>query len=184
MFFIRIVLMALRSLKIHPLRSLLAMLGVIIGVGAVVAAMAILEGMGAQMASSFASMGSKRLFVSPSINRRAGRMVGNFDAIKLEDATAIGKECDALKLVMPQVQSSGNVKFLSKSTTASILGGTEIYPDINNHKLVEGQFITRSDVQGAALVAVLGHKVKEELFGGRPAIDEKIKISNPLGVTR
>ena len=60
MFFLRIVLMALRSLRIHPLRTLLAMLGVIIGVGAVVAAMAILEGMGAQMASSFASMGLGR----------------------------------------------------------------------------------------------------------------------------
>ena len=174
-------LMALRSLRIHPLRSLLAMLGVIIGVGAVVAAMAILEGMGAQMANSFASMGSNRMFVSPAINRRAGRMIGNFDAIKLEDAIAIGKECDALKLVMPQVQSSSQVKFLSKNTNAAILGGTEIYSDINNHKVAEGQFITRSDVQGAANVAVLGHKVKEELFGGRPAIDEKIKISGILG---
>jgi putative ABC transport system permease protein len=181
MFFLRIVMMALRSLRIHPLRTFLAMLGVIIGVGAVVAAMAILEGMGAQMASSFASMGSNRMFVSPAINRRAGRMIGNFDAIKLEDATAIAKECDALKSVMPQVQNSANVKFLSKNTNASILGATEIYSDINNHRVVEGQFLTHSDVQGAAAVAVLGHKVKQDLFGGRPALDEKIKIAGILG---
>ena len=181
MFFLRIVMMALRSLRIHPLRSLLAMLGVIIGVGAVVAAMAILEGMGAQMANSLASMGSNRMFVSAAINRRAGRMVGNFDAIKLEDATAIAKESDALKSVMPQVQSSSPVKFLSKNTNAAILGATEIYSEINNHKVVEGEFLSRSDVQGSAQIAVLGHKVKKELFGGRPAIDEKIKINGALG---
>ncbi len=181
MFFFRIVMMALRSLWIHPLRSILATLGVIIGVAAVVAAMAILKGMGARMESGFASMGSNKIFVGAAVQRRSGRMVGTFDSIKYEDALAIDKECGAVRMVMPQVSSSSTIKFLSKNTTASVLGASEIYPDINNHKVTEGTFFTRTDVQGGAAVVVLGAKVKKELFGGRPAIDEKVKISGLLG---
>ncbi|GJQ25125.1 MAG: multidrug ABC transporter substrate-binding protein [Phycisphaerae bacterium] len=181
MFFFRIVMMALRSLWIHPLRSILATLGVIIGVAAVVAAMAILKGMGARMESGFASMGSNKIFVGAAVQRRSGRMVGTFDSIKYEDALAIDKECGAVGMVMPQVTSSSTIKFLSKNTTASVLGASEIYPDINNHKVSEGSFFTRTDVQGGAAVVVLGSKVKKELFGGRPAIDEKVKISGLLG---
>ncbi|QDV91544.1 Macrolide export ATP-binding/permease protein MacB [Phycisphaerae bacterium RAS2] len=181
MFFFRIVMMALRSLWIHPLRSILATLGVIIGVAAVVAAMAILKGMGARMESGFASMGSNKIFIGAAVQRRSGRMVGTFDSIKYEDALAIDKECGAVAKVMPQVTSSSTIKFLSKNTTASVLGASEIYPDINNHKVSEGSFFTRTDVQGGAAVVVLGAKVKQELFGGRPAIDEKVKISGLLG---
>ncbi len=181
MFFLRICLMALRSLWIHPLRSFLATLGVIIGVGAVVAAMAILEGMSARIKSGFASIGSNKVFVSPNIERRSGRLVGNFDSLKLEDATAIGKECRDVTEVLPRVDNAAAVKFLSKNTTATILGTTANYETMTHQKVVEGQFISATDVQGSASVAVLGYKVKRELFGGRPAIDEKIKIAGPLG---
>ncbi|RIK63662.1 MAG: hypothetical protein DCC65_15610 [Planctomycetota bacterium] len=181
MFFFRIFVMALRSLWIHPLRSILATLGVIIGVGAVVAAMSILEGMSARIETGFATMGSNKIFISPNIERRSGRMVGNFESLKLEDATAIAKECPNVVNVMPQITNSALIKFLSKNTNATVLGATENYSAINNHKVTEGQFLNSTDIQGSASVAVLGSKVKRELFGGRPAIDEKIKISGTLG---
>ena len=177
MFFFRVCLMALRSLWIHPLRSVLATLGVIIGVGAVVAAMAILEGMSARFSSGFESMGSNKLFVSPNIERRNNRLVGNFDSLKLADADAILRSCDAVDTVMPQISSSVLIKFLSKNTTASLLGATDVYQDINSHYVSEGEFISRGNVQSKASVVVIGAKVKQELFGGRPALDEKIKIS-------
>ncbi len=182
MFFLRVFMMALRSLWIHPLRSVLATLGVIIGVAAVVAAMAILEGMSARVATGFASMGSNRLYVTPAIERRSGRMVGSFDSLKLEDAWAVAKECPSVRLAMPQINNAGTAKFLSKSTSVSILGATEQYPAINSHKIAEGEFIKDSDVQGRSSVAVLGAKVKRELFGGRPAIQESIKISGNFGL--
>jgi len=182
MFFLRVFMMALRSLWIHPLRSILATLGVIIGVAAVVAAMAILEGMSARVSTGFASMGSNRLYVMPAIERRSGRMVGSFDSLKLEDAWAVGKECPAVRVAMPQITNGGTAKFLSKSTSVSILGATELYPTINSHNLVEGEFIRNSDVQGQTSVVVLGAKVKRELFGGRPAIGESVKISGNFGL--
>ena len=183
MFFFRVFLMAMRSLWIHPLRSILATLGVIIGVAAVVAAMAILEGMSAQVSTGFASMGSNRMYVTPSVERRSGRLVGNFDSLKLDDAWAVAKECkSSIGRAMPQLTNGGLVKFLSKNTTSSILGATELYPVINSHNLAEGEFFKDSDVEGRAAVAVLGAKVKRELFGGRPAIDESIKIAGTLGL--
>jgi putative ABC transport system permease protein len=180
-FFFRIFLMALRSLAIHPLRSALATLGVIIGVAAVVAAMSILQGMSARFETGFASMGSNRLYVMPAIERRSGRVVGSFDLLKLEDAWAIDRECPSVKLSMPQITNLAPVKFLSKSTNATILGATEKYQAVNSHNVVEGEFLKPSDVQGRSRVAVLGSKVKQELFGGRPAIGETIKITGSLG---
>lgn len=181
MFFFRIVMMALRSLWIHPLRSTLATLGVIIGVGAVVAAMAILQGMGQEIQAGFATMGSNKIFITPNVERRSGRLVGNFDSLKLDDATAIGKECPTVIAVMPQVRNTGLVKYFSNNTTADILGATPVYPRISSHNLLEGEFISDAHVSGGSLVAVLGSKVKRELFGGRPAIDERIKIGGALG---
>ena len=173
--------MALRSLWIHPLRSILATLGVIIGVAAVVSAMAILEGMSARVETGFSSMGSNKVFVMPNIERRSGRMVGNFDALKLEDATAVSRECRQVRSVMPQVSNSAMIKFMSKTTNANVLGSTPDYVKINSHNVSEGEFITPVNLQGSASVAVLGAKVRKELFGGRPAIDEKIKIGGTLG---
>jgi putative ABC transport system permease protein len=173
--------MSFRSLAVHPLRTVLATLGVIIGVAAVVAAMAILEGMSARMREGFSSMGSNKLFVTPNIERRSGRMVGNFDSLKLEDAGAIDKECPNVRNVMPQVSNRSLIKFLSKNTDAQVLGATEIYPEASNHNVSEGEFISRANVQASASVVVLGSKVKEELFGGLPALDQKVKIFGTTG---
>ncbi len=183
MFYLRICLIALHSLWIHPLRAVLATLGVIIGVAAIVAAMAILEGMSARFEAGFASMGSNKLYVTPAIERRSGRLVGNFESLKLDDAWAIGNECNKVPIAMPQIGNMSMVKYFSKNTNASILGATEKYTQLNSHNVAEGEgeFIKASDVQGRTNVAVLGSKVKRELFGGRPAIDEKIKISGSLG---
>jgi len=174
-------MMALRSLWVHPMRTALATLGVIIGVGAVVAAMAIVTGMSARAEAGLESMGSNRMFISPNVQRRGQRTIGSFDTLKLEDAAAIRKECEAVRYAVPQVNSGGLARFLSKNTNAQICGTTELYPKINNHNVVEGEFITGTDVQSAASVCVLGWKIKKELFGGRPAIDETIKITSIQG---
>ncbi|MFQ5428993.1 MAG: ABC transporter permease [Phycisphaerae bacterium] len=181
MFFLRVCLMSLRSLGVHPLRTILATLGVIIGVAAVVAAMAILEGMSARFRTGFASMGSNKVFVTPNIQRRSGRLVGNFDSLKLADAVAIQRSCPAVRRVMPQIGNQSLIKFLSKNTTATILGATEVYEDLSNHHVSQGEFITRANVQAAASVVVLGSKIKRELFAGRPALDAKVKIFGTRG---
>jgi len=182
MFFFRIVLMAFRSLRIHPLRTILATMGVVIGVAAVVSAMSILEGTRAQMSDRFASIGSTKLFITPGLQRDRGRTVGNVLTLKLDDAYAIADKCPALKNVSPQV-ATGNalLKYLSKNTYANVLGTTESYADANNYNVLDGRFIKRDDINGESPVIVLGAKVKEELFGGLPALDQFVKINGLLG---
>src|SRR5262245_50421069 len=125
MFLLRVFMMALRSLWVHPMRTALATLGVIIGVGAVVAAMAVVTGMSARAEESLASMGSNRIFIMPNVRRQGQRTVGAYDTLKLEDVVAIRKECDGVRYAVPQIVSSGLVRFLSKNTTAQICGSTE-----------------------------------------------------------
>ena len=181
MFLLRVFMMALRSLWVHPMRTALATLGVIIGVGAVVAAMAVVTGMSARAEESLASMGSNRIFITPNVRRQGQRTIGAFDTLKLEDVAAIRKECDAVRYAVPQIVSSGLARFLSKNTTAQVCGSTELYSKLNNYHVKEGDFISAADVQGSTSVCVLGFKVKKELFGGRPAIDETIKITSIQG---
>jgi len=182
MFFLRVTLMALRSLRIHPLRTILATMGVVIGVAAVVSAMSILEGTRHQMADRFATIGSAKLFVTPVLQRDRGRTVGNVLTLKLEDADAIADKCKAVKNVSPQV-FSGNIliKFMAKNTYANVLGTTETYAESNNYNVNEGRFIKRDDITGEGGVVVLGSKVKQELFGGLPALGENVKINGLLG---
>ncbi len=182
MFFLRIVMMSLRSLRIHPLRTILATMGVVIGVAAVVSAMSILEGTRRQMSDRFATIGTSKLFITPGLQRDRGRSVGNVLTLKLEDADAIAEKCPAVKNVSPQVMSGGILlKYLSKNTQANVLGTTETYAESNNYNVLDGRFIKRDDINGETSVVVLGSKVKEELFGGRPAIDEWVKITGLLG---
>jgi len=163
------------------MRTALATLGVIIGVGAVVAAMAVVTGMSARAEESLASMGSNRIFIMPNVRRQGQRTVGAYDTLKLEDVAAIRKECDAVRYAVPQIVSSGLARFLSKNTNAQVCGSTELYSKLNNYHVKEGAFITAADVQGSTSVCVLGHKIKKDLFGGRPAIDETIKITSTQG---
>jgi len=182
MFYFRVFLMSLRSLLMHPLRTALATLGVIIGVAAVVAAMSILEGMKASFTDSFSTIGTNTLFVTPAQQRRSGRSVANFDTLKLDDCEALVRECPKLKNATPQIMSGGMVKFLSKNTQASVLGTDEQYSEVNSYKPEQGRFVDKTDVLSESSVVVLGHKVKEDLFGGRPAIGESVKVSGLLGV--
>jgi len=177
MFLLRIFIMALRSLLIHPMRTTLATLGVIIGVAAVVTAMSVLEGMRSGVSEQFATIGANKLFITPGEQRRQGRAVGTVSTLTLEDCDAISRECEQVKNATPQIMSGGLIKFLSKNTNASILGTDEQYSSVNHYVPVEGRFVQKSDVLGEASVVVLGAKVRRELFGGRPAVGETIRIS-------
>ncbi|MCK6483917.1 MAG: ABC transporter permease [Phycisphaerae bacterium] len=181
MFFLRICAMSFRSLLVHPLRSILATLGVIIGVAAVVSAMSILEGMKASFNEGFSTIGTNRLFVLPGQQRRGGRSVGSVETLTLDDCEAIRKECDKVRSATPQINSGGLVRFLSKNSTVAILGTDEQYSAVNNYNPAYGRFINKADVLSDSAVVVLGQKVYKDLFGGRPAIGETIKISGLLG---
>ncbi|MCK4659030.1 MAG: ABC transporter permease [Phycisphaerae bacterium] len=184
MFFFKICMMALQSLWANLLRTLLATLGVIIGVAAVVSAMSILDGANREILQQLESMGADQLVVLNGSSRRHGRQ-SMLPSLEADDLDAI-RECKFVKAVAPEVQSAAQIKYFSKNTEATVLGTTESYTTINNYKPSEGRFLTREDVRAARKVCVLGHRVAEELFGQTPAGGFRVKIKgqgfNVVGV--
>lgn len=177
MFHLRIILTALRSLQQNMVRSMLATLGVIIGVGAVVAAVSVLEGAKRDILAQFESLGADQLLVFNGAERRGGRMM-NVATLEPSDAEKIREDHSDLVLrVAPQYQGIGQIKYLARNVVGQVLGTTEEYAAINNYKVVQGRFLTREDIRGNAMVCVLGHRVAGDLFGALPALGKSVKIN-------
>src|SRR5512147_2605854 len=113
MFIIQIMLMAIRGLRANLLRSLLATLGVVIGVGAVISAMSILEGTQRDIIERFETMGSETITVYPAMARSGGRSIGIAQTLSLEDADALAEpnNCPHISAAAPEVSGAASVKY-------------------------------------------------------------------------
>ncbi len=177
MFHLRIILTALRSLQQNMVRSMLATLGVIIGVGAVVAAVSVLEGAKRDILAQFESLGADQLLIFNGSDQRGARSM-SIASLEPTDAEKIREENPEIILhVAPQFQGMGQVKYLARNVVGQVLGTTEEYALINNYKVSAGRFLTREDIRGNSMVAVLGHKVAGDLFGALPALGKSVKIN-------
>jgi putative ABC transport system permease protein len=178
MFFLRICIMAWHGLRANLLRSLLATLGVIIGVAAVIAAMSILQGAQRDITDRIKSLGSDQITVYPASARREGREVGVVQTLKVEDADAIAAAgaCPDVEAAAPEVLAAAQVKYFNRNANLTVLGSNQNYAEMNNYKVVEGRFITKEDVMAKAKVVVLGYKAAHDLFGGRPPVNAPVKI--------
>lgn len=178
MFHLRIILTALRSLQQNLVRSMLATLGVIIGVGAVVAAVSVLEGAQRDVLEKFESLGADQLLVFNGTEQHGGRAT-NKASLEPEDADKIRAENQELvHRIAPQFQGAGQIKYMARNVIGQVLGTTEEYALINDYKVTHGRFLTREDIRGNAMVCVLGHKVAENLFGALPALGKAVKINS------
>jgi putative ABC transport system permease protein len=177
MFLFQIIKMAIKGLQTNLLRSLLATLGVIIGVGAVVSAVSILEGSQRDILEQFESLGADQVIVVNGQREHGGRAVG-VNSLLPSDADAIMRAHEDLVIATaPQYQGGGQVKYFQKNTGSSVLGTTEAYTEINNYNVEDGRFLTREDVRGNGMVVVLGYGVADKLFGSLPAVDKTVKIN-------
>jgi putative ABC transport system permease protein len=173
------VIMALRGLSANKLRSFLTMLGVIIGVGAVIIAIAIGQGSREAVAASLQRLGTNVLTVFPG-QQRQGQVsfgFGSVNSMKLEDAPAILKECPAIVRVSPQVNKSAQVKYKDKNTNTTIYGQGPDYPLISNHPLQSGRFFTAEEMRSYRRVAVLGSSAWTTLFDQESPIGKTIRIA-------
>jgi putative ABC transport system permease protein len=177
LFIMRLAMTALRSLAAHLTRSLLAMLGVIIGVAAVILAMACVEGAVQDVVQDFESMGPNVLTILPKDERRGHRAIGQSKRLEYEDAVAIAEQCSTVKLAAPQVFAGAQIKCYSNNINTTIAGITPEYAEINNLELQEGSFIEQKDVVGYRRVVVLGSKAAEELCGKGTAIGYFVKVN-------
>ena len=167
---------ALRSLWANKMRSSLTMLGVIIGVGAVIVMLGIGEGAKRQVSKRITSMGTNLLVVRPGLGRRSHVRSASVTTLILKDAEAIRREVANIAAVAPEAGKSAQVKYFSKNTNTTILGSNEDYLSVNNFTLAEGRFLEPEDVRRRSKVAVIGATPAKELFEGDTALGERIKI--------
>jgi putative ABC transport system permease protein len=174
-------LMAWAALKANKMRSLLTILGVLIGVTAVIGMVSIIQGLNNSMAAQIESLGSNVIYVTKEkIGIRMGRTPDeerNRKPITFEDAMAVREYCPSISEVSPQNWGPGSkiIKFRKEEVTGfQLIGVTPEYEVVNNNFVAEGRFFTDSDIKYKAEVIVLGPDVKEKLFPFQDPIGKEI----------
>ncbi len=180
MFYLRLIVTSLRSLDSHFLRSLLATLGVLIGVSSVVACMSILEGAQADIFKRFKSMGSNVLYVFPETARVEGHPVGAAQTLVMDDIAVLLRELpDDVDQIAPEAIGPCSVKRFQKSDNYTLIATSTAYFDINSFKAERGRVFNKSESESPdANVALLGAKVAEKLFGGAEPLGQTIKLGS------
>ncbi len=176
--FIKTSRVALMALARNKMRSFLTALGIIIGVGAVIAMVSIGQGAKADVEKRFDEMGSNLLFVRPGSMSFRGRHGGggSYQTMKEADAQAILDNCDAVTYVSPNVNTRSQVIYQNKNWNSSIYGVGHSYPIIRNWDIQDGQFFSEQQVKAGQKVCILGSEVYENLFEGAPAIGQVVRI--------
>ncbi|HOP81012.1 MAG TPA: ABC transporter permease, partial [Armatimonadota bacterium] len=169
---------AIEGLLANKMRAALTMLGVIIGVGAVITMLAIAKGAQEQTLERIQSMGTNVLMVMSGQTRR-GAVVGGFGSVRsltLDDAEAIEKKCPSVIAVAPEVRENKQVKYKNMNTNTTIFGTSEDYPSVRNYTIQEGRFFNEREVRSSQKVAVIGATTAENLFGKESPVDKYINI--------
>ncbi|HEY1338929.1 MAG TPA: ABC transporter permease [Bryobacteraceae bacterium] len=171
---------ALRALRVNRLRSALTMLGIIIGVAAVIAMVAVGSGATARIQEQIEAIGSNLIMVSPGSITSNGIRLGSGVGVTLseDDAKAIAAECPAVAVVAPTVRGAGQVMYGSANWATSFQGTTPDYLMIRDQPVAEGNAFTEEDVNSAAKVALLGQTVATNLFGSADPVGQTIRIKN------
>jgi putative ABC transport system permease protein len=168
---------ALIALNANRLRSVLTMLGVVIGVASVILMLAIGEGSRARVAQTLSSLGSNQLIVLSGSSRTDGMRgnAGSLPTLTLDDAVAIG-ELRSVAGVAPVSSAQAQVVFGANNKSTSVTGTTPAYFQINNAQLLAGAAFSQADVRTAANVVVLGVTVVKELFGEASPLGQTLRI--------
>ncbi len=158
---------ALRAVTANKMRSALTMLGIIIGVGAVIALVAAGAGAQAQVTERFENLGSNLLVISPrrAFFRGIGMSAGSSQSLTTDDVDAIEALASSVAAIAPEYSTSGQIVYRNKNTQTTVLGITPEYPTVRKWELERGRFVSNLDLQNKSKVAVLGATVVEDLFG-------------------
>ncbi len=173
------IITATAALRSNRLRSLLTMLGIIIGVGAVIAMVAIGEGSRRRINERLKGLGTNLLIVRPG-SQSMGRAVlaaGSSINLKEEDAEAIRKNSPWVEDYSAELSRNAQIKFSNKNINTSVIGSTESYSRVRNFTIARGRFFTAEELKARAKVAILGQTAADQLFGTASPIGQNIKIN-------
>lgn len=183
---------AIAALTANKARSILTILGIVIGIGSVIAMVSIGQGAQGQIQANIQSLGSNLITVSPGFQRgfsgvRGGR--GGATTLTLEDALAIVEQVPYVEAVAPEVSSRYQIVQKAQNTNTQVIGTVDTYPEIRNIEIESGSFISERNIASVSKVAVLGPTTRDDIFGeGVNPVGQKIKINRlsftVIGVTK
>ena len=171
---------AVMALKMNKMRSALTMLGIIIGVGAVIAMLAVGTGASQRIAEQIESIGSNLLIILPGATTAGGiRMgAGTQTTLTLADSEAMKKECTAIAYVAPVLGGAAQVIYGHMNWSTSVQGTSPDMLNVRDWPLSEGRPFTQQDVKSATKACLIGQTVLDNLFGGVDPLGQVIRIKN------
>ncbi len=169
---------AVRTLKSNKLRSLLTMLGIVIGNASVITLVGVGRGAQNLAKDQLSNLGANVLFVVPGNNDTRRRGVAFPKNLVLKDAKAILEQVPTVKSVAPQISSSEVVQYGSKSTSTSIAGVTPEFLTVRSFEISNGRFINKTDMNSSRSVVVIGPDLKNKLFPNQIAIGKLLRIKD------
>jgi len=171
---------ALRSIAHNKLRTALSMIGIIIGVAAVIGVVSVAEGTSRSIRQSLTSIGSNLILVSPGFTRGVGGRTATAltEILEKEDADRISQLCPSVKYVTPVQQGNFIVQYERQNSMATVMAARSVLFDMINVKLAQGEFFDESDEKAKRRVAVVGKEVADELFPNGDAIGQTIRITS------
>jgi putative ABC transport system permease protein len=169
---------ALRALRVNKLRSVLTMLGIIIGVGAVIAMVGVGSGAQARVAEQIQSLGSNLIIVLSGSTTAGGIRGGQGSRLTIteDDAFALAREVASVQAAAPAMRGSAQVVYGNLNWSTGIQGVTADYSEVREWGVIDGRFITPEDQSGASKVALLGQTTAQNLFGDSDPLGQIIRI--------
>ena len=179
---IMIIRVAFRALVRNKMRAVLTMLGIIIGVSAVIAMVSIGQGAQASVQAQIEGIGTNLLFLSAGAQNLGGVRTGTGDTgtntLTVDDLDAIRREVPSVSMVTPMVNSRSQLVFGNMNWNTSVQGVSEQYPEIRKWTIQSGDFFTDSDVRSAARVVVIGQTIADNLFAGADPVGQTVRVMN------
>ena len=179
MFLVTIV-MAFREIRRNSVRSLLTMLGVVIGVGSVIALVSIGRGATARVTAELSKLGRNLLMLSPGTNVRGGASMAA-PPLELEDARAIELEFHGVELVAPASSTGAQVVYGNKNVRTQVTGSDNRFFDARGYSIAHGRLFSESEVESGIPVCVIGQTARTNLFGNVDPLGLPIRVDRETG---
>lgn len=174
-------ILALRALRTNKIRSILTMLGIIIGVASVILLVSIGTGLQAYFTQQFASLGANKVFVLPGkidLKRMGGRPTTPVSKFELGDVADLVRGSNVISDVTPVVTQTGTITYQGEITRADVFGVWENYFAMGNFSAESGSIISQSDVESTRKVVVLGSRPAKDLFGDIEPVGKTVTIGD------
>ncbi|MDP3616970.1 MAG: ABC transporter permease, partial [Rhodoferax sp.] len=169
-------LLALRSIRRNLLRSFLTILGIVIGVSAVITMVTLGNGATLAVQNQISSLGTNLLQIRPGQRMGGGGGGGGAPAFKEVDAEAIASQIGGIVAVAPEARSGATLVANGRNWTSSVIGSSNAWLITGNWKLGDGREFSADELRAGAAVCLIGQTVRRELYGTRPVVGEQLRV--------